>query len=70
LPTNGSITFRAIATDRFGNDGPVAELPVTVVPNQPPAVSLVRIAPDSGPVSKAHEDIALARWAVTRKNRG
>ena len=48
LPASGSTTFRAIATDRFGNDGPLAELVVTVVPNNPPILSFTRVSPASG----------------------
>ena len=33
LPGSGSTTVRAIATDRFYNDGPFAELTINVVPN-------------------------------------
>ncbi|MEO7676848.1 MAG: Ig-like domain-containing protein, partial [Verrucomicrobiota bacterium] len=51
LPLSGSTTIRAIATDRFGNDGPLAELAVNVVSNQPPAVTLTRQNPISGSVS-------------------
>ncbi|MGV3772681.1 MAG: carboxypeptidase regulatory-like domain-containing protein, partial [Verrucomicrobiales bacterium] len=45
LPLSGSVTYRATATDLFGNDGPFAELTVTVISNLPPAVKLVRLAP-------------------------
>src|SRR5439155_6369581 len=48
LPTSGKTTVRAIATDRFNNDGPVAELLVTVVSNQPPSVVLLRGNPSTG----------------------
>ena len=51
LPVTGGVTFRAIASDRFGNDGPFAELTVTVISNQPPTVALVRTNPPSGPVA-------------------
>ena len=51
LPAGGSTTFRAIATDRFGNDGPEAEAVVTVVSNQPPSISFTRIAPATGPLT-------------------
>ncbi len=42
LPMSGSTTVRAIATDRYGNDGPLAELIINVLSNQPPTVTLVR----------------------------
>ncbi|HET6407449.1 MAG TPA: Ig-like domain-containing protein, partial [Chthoniobacteraceae bacterium] len=48
LPFTGTTTIRAIATDRFGNDGPVRELQLSVVPNQPPTVQLTRVVPASG----------------------
>ncbi len=50
LPEGGSITFRAIAIDLFGNEGPLAELIVAVVENVPPTIELIRISPASGPV--------------------
>jgi len=49
LPLTGSTTIRAIATDRYGNDGPFAELVITVQTNQPPAVQFTRVTPVSGP---------------------
>jgi hypothetical protein len=48
LPTSGSTTIRAIASDRFGNEGEVKELTVTVVPNQPPVVTLTLTYPATG----------------------
>jgi hypothetical protein len=50
LPPAGRVVVRAIAIDRHGNEGPVAELPIDVVPNQPPQVTLSRVAPADGPV--------------------
>lgn len=50
LPTNGSVTFRAIALDVYGNEGPVSEMTVAVVSNQPPVLQLARTNPVSGPV--------------------
>jgi hypothetical protein len=49
LPPSGSIVLRAVAIDRFGNEGPIIELPVTVLANQPPTVSFRRINPETGP---------------------
>jgi hypothetical protein len=49
LPMNGSTTFRAIATDQYGNDGPLAELVVTVQPNLPPTLVFTRVTPTAGP---------------------
>ena len=50
LPLSGSLILRAVAIDRFGNEGPIAELPVSVLANQPPSVSFTRILPPSGAV--------------------
>ncbi|HKS38859.1 MAG TPA: LamG-like jellyroll fold domain-containing protein, partial [Verrucomicrobiae bacterium] len=50
LPSQGSTTVRAIATDRYGNDGPLAELVINVVSNQPPIARLLRGTPASGPL--------------------
>ena len=51
LPSGGSTTLRAIATDRFGNDGPFTELVLTVQSNRPPNVFLTRGLPLSGPLT-------------------
>ena len=59
LPVSGSVTFRAIATDRFGNDGPVSEFTVAVISNQPPAVFLARGVPPEGPVASGQ---AFTLW--------
>ena len=48
LPAGGPTTVRAIATDRYGNDGPFAELVVTVVSNQPPSLEVRRNTPAKG----------------------
>ena len=50
LPTSGSTTIRAIATDRYGNDGQFTQLVVTVQAPQPPTVQFTRISPTNGPV--------------------
>ncbi len=74
LPSAGSTTVRAIATDRFGNDGPVAELVIAVVSNQPPVVQLSRLKPVSGPVGNgdtltvevaASDDGAVAQLSLS-----
>ncbi|MBN8246992.1 MAG: carboxypeptidase regulatory-like domain-containing protein, partial [Verrucomicrobia bacterium] len=49
LPRSGTTTVRAIATDAFGNDGPVAELIIAVQPNQPPTLRFTRVSPTTGP---------------------
>jgi hypothetical protein len=38
LPASGSTTIRAIATDEFGNDGPLAETGDHRAGNQPPTL--------------------------------
>lgn len=50
LPESGTLVFRGIAIDRFGNEGPLAELTVVAQPNQPPVVVLERVSPAEGPV--------------------
>jgi len=51
LPSSGTFVFRGIAIDRFGNEGALAEMNVTVQPNAPPVVQLVRLNPLSGPIA-------------------
>ena len=51
LPQAGTIVFRGIASDRFGNEGPLAELSVSVFPNTPPVITLTRLSPFTGPVA-------------------
>ncbi len=74
LPAPGSITFRAIATDRFHNEGPVAELTVAVQADEPPVISLERVVPASGPVgsgstfsirASAEDDVRVANVRIT-----
>jgi hypothetical protein len=48
LPATGRTIFRAIASDRFGNDGATFEYAIDVVPNQPPAVQLALVQPTNG----------------------
>ena len=48
LPATGTVVLRAVAIDRFGNEGPIFELPVAVVENEPPVISFVRVSPESG----------------------
>ncbi len=55
LPASGSTTIRAIASDRYGNEGPLAELRLATVPNAPPSVVLERVGPGSGPVGNGEE---------------
>lgn len=73
LPPSGSTTFRAIATDRFGNDGPSTNLIVNVLSNQPPTVSLTRAQPPGGPLANgqsfsllvsATDDVAVTNVTV------
>jgi hypothetical protein len=51
LPQSGSVVFRGVAIDRFGNEGPLAELTVNVLPNTPPVITLTRLSPLTGPVA-------------------
>ncbi|MCF7730949.1 MAG: carboxypeptidase regulatory-like domain-containing protein, partial [Akkermansiaceae bacterium] len=51
LPATGTVVFRGIAIDRFGNEGPLAELTVNVLPNTPPVITLTRLSPATGPVA-------------------
>jgi hypothetical protein len=48
LPGIGALTYRAIAIDRFGNEGPLAELRVTVLENQPPVITFEKLIPSTG----------------------
>jgi hypothetical protein len=50
LPASGTVVYRAIAIDRFGNEGQVAEFTVNVLANQPPQVAFERLTPATGPV--------------------
>ncbi len=50
LPLSGTRIVRAIAIDRFGNEGPIAELPIAITANQAPGVAFTRLAPVSGAV--------------------
>jgi hypothetical protein len=50
LPLTGSVTFRAIAIDRYGNEGPFSELTLAVVPNEPPTLQLSRGLPAAGAI--------------------
>jgi hypothetical protein len=68
-----STTLRATPTDRFGNDGPFAALTLTVVSNQPPAVSFTRLSPSFGTVSNGQtfslsvsgaDDVAVTNLTV------
>jgi hypothetical protein len=50
LPVSGNVIIRALAIDRFGNEGALAELPITVQANQPPQIAFEQLQPASGPV--------------------
>ncbi len=50
LPQQGQIVVRAIAIDRYGNEGPVFERSITVVENQVPVVAFERVNPPAGEV--------------------
>ena len=73
LPASGSTTVRAVATDLYNNDGPISELTINVVSNQPPTVNLVRVSPADGPVGNgqtfvlevsATDDVAVTNVVV------
>ena len=51
MPASGSTTVRAIASDRFGNDGPIIEKTFAVVSNQAPVATLKRLSPAPGPLA-------------------
>ena len=48
LPESGTVVFRGIGIDRFGNEGPLAELTVMAQPNEPPELQFVQVNPASG----------------------
>jgi Tol biopolymer transport system component/protocatechuate 3,4-dioxygenase beta subunit len=50
LPGSGTVVFRAVATDRFGNEGPILERTVTLAANEAPVLTLLRGAPGNAPV--------------------
>ena len=49
LPDSGKRVYRAVGLDRFGNESEPVLLEVTVLENEPPVVSLVRLEPVTGP---------------------
>jgi hypothetical protein len=49
-PAAGDYTVRAVAIDRFGNEGPFAQFTLRVRVNEPPTVRFVRVDPAAGPV--------------------
>ena len=76
VPAAGDYTVRAIAIDRFGNEGPYAQFAMTVRANEPPNIRFVRLNPAEGAVRsgspftlrvEAEDDGAIAdlRAAVT-----
>jgi hypothetical protein len=74
LPPSGSVTVRAIATDRFGNDSPVAVRTFETIPDEPPAVTLTLVDPKLQPVTRglafvvsvsAVDDVAVTNVVLT-----
>ena len=74
LPASGSVTVRAIATDRFGNDSPVAVRTIETVPDEPPSVFLTLVDPAAPPVTRgvpftvavsATDDVAVTNLHLT-----
>jgi hypothetical protein len=55
LPLAGVTTVRAIASDRFGNDGAVAELRIAVRSNTAPSIQFTRVTPPTGPAPSGAE---------------
>ena len=51
LPLDGSVTVRAIAIDRHGNEGPLAERVIEILGNQPPVITVTQTLPASGPLT-------------------
>jgi hypothetical protein len=51
MPPAGDYTVRAIAIDRFGNEGPFAEFALKVRANDPPTIRFVRLNPAAGAVA-------------------
>ena len=49
-PAAGDYAVRAIAIDRFGNEGPFASFTLRVRVNEPPTIRFVRVDPATGPV--------------------
>ncbi len=50
LPASGSTTIRAIATDRYGNDGQYVQLTIPVQPPQPPTLQFALVSPTNTPI--------------------
>ena len=50
LPLSGTIIVRAVAIDRFGNEGPFSEMTYEIIKNTPPEIVFNRLFPASGPV--------------------
>ena len=70
LPSSGSTTVRAVALDKYGTEGQVASLRITVEQGTPPAVQITQLSPPSGPVpsgsSLAVSVLARAESAVAQ----
>ncbi len=49
-PAAGDYSVRAIAIDRFGNEGPFASFTLRVRTNEPPTIRFVRVDPKVGPL--------------------
>jgi hypothetical protein len=73
LPASGSRVYRAIALDRIKNQSSPSVQEIVVTPNQPPVVTLTRVAPVSGPApsgstlrlnASANDDVEVTNLTV------
>ena len=51
LPATGTTTIRAIATDRYGNNGQLVPLVLHVQPPQPPLIHFALLSPTNSPIT-------------------
>ncbi len=68
LPTNGSTSISATASDQFGNAGVLEVLSITVESNLLPTIQFTRVSPATGPVpsgSSFSVDVAASGNGIT-----
>lgn len=63
LPQSGAVVFAALAVDRFGNEGPLTNLTLTVTVNQPPGIVFTQLQP-SGGTAPSGADLVIRVEAV------
>lgn len=63
LPQSGVVVLAALAIDRFGNEGPLASLPLTITANQPPGIVFTQLLP-AGDTVPTGTDVAIRVSAV------